>query len=541
MKKYFTLTVVLFLISFQSHCQEWEWAKHLGFNSQLNNETTNSLVTDGVNFYAIGAYWGSLNTPGGTLSSNGLNDIFIIKYDANGNQLWAKSLGGNYTQPDNLENGYGVFDPVNQCLYISGQIMSLVVFEPDKVILNAQSNKPDAFVAKMDLDGHFLWAKKIGGMGIDESSCSVDEEGNAFLVGTLQNGGSCNGISVPAGGFFARFDTDGNLKWIEQKFTGIYFFTTACLGSDIIMGGYFNSVATIDTATIASSGDWDGFLTRTDSLGHVKWIKTFGNIYLDGISHISTDNSNNIYITGVFKDSINLCGTVLKNAETDFLLAKLDENGNLLWARQAHIQGNNQYVAGIGLISDAIGNTYSTGVFGGTATFGNYTVSSVNNSDMFLTRYDNSGNCLGVKNFGYAIGTSMAVDNDSNVVCCGRFQDAVTIGSVSFISYGGWDIFIAKTGEINGICVDKKAIANELLIYANPTTGKCTVSIPDEFLLNSKLTLTIFNSTGYRVQQKTFSIAEGKIKIDLESEARGIYIAKLSNGIKEYSGKIIFE
>ncbi len=541
MKNFCLVTAIIFLFSFQSNCQGWEWATQLGYNSQLNNESISNIISDGTNYYAIGNYWGTLNTPGGKLFSNGLNDIFIIKFDANGNQLWAKSLGGNYAQPDNNEDGYGIYDPINKCIYLAGQIIGTVEFEPNILVLNAQSNAPDAFVAKMDLNGHFSWANRIGGTGIDQSSCYVEPNGNVTVVGKLQNSGSCNGISVAAGGFFARFDTDGNLKWIEQKFNGVELYCMAFIDTDILMAGYFSSIATIDTASITSKGSWDGFLTRTDSLGHVKWIKTFGNNDLDGISAISTDNLNNIYITGAFKDSINIDGMILRNVETDLLLAKFNEDGNLIWAKQAQIQGNSQVFAGLNLLSDPNGNTYSTGVFSGTATFGDHMVHSTNPSEMFLARFDNNGNCIGVLNFGSAKGSGIAVDNNLSVICAGSFQNTVTIGSTTLSSFGGKDIFIAKSGEINGIQLNKQAKVNQLSIYSNPTTGRCILSIPYEFLSDNMLILTIVNIMGSVIQQKTLVLNEEKITIDLDAEAKGIYIAKLSNGVKEYFGKIVFE
>ena len=82
---------------------------------------------------------------------------------------------------------------------------------------------------------------------------------------------------------------------------------------------------------------------------------------------------------------------------------------------------------------------------------------------------------------------------------------------------------------------------NQLIIYANPTTGKCNINVPDEFLNEPNLTLSIFDNSGKLIQQQKLEMIENKIKLDLDAEAKGIYTALLSNGKKSYSGKIVFE
>ncbi|MBL0342667.1 MAG: hypothetical protein IPP71_18320 [Bacteroidetes bacterium] len=86
---------------------------------------------------------------------------------------------------------------------------------------------------------------------------------------------------------------------------------------------------------------------------------------------------------------------------------------------------------------DNDGNTYVTGSFSGTASFGNFQLTTTNPSDMFLARYDSAGNCLGVKNFGHASGNCLATDSNGDVVVAGTFNNTVTIGSNTLTSYGG--------------------------------------------------------------------------------------------------------
>ena len=83
--------------------------------------------------------------------------------------------------------------------------------------------------------------------------------------------------------------------------------------------------------------------------------------------------------------------------------------------------------------------------------------------------------------------------------------------------------------------------SNSLVIYANPNEGKCNITIPDEFKHEKNLTLSIYDNTGKLIQQGTVEMNEDKVRVNLEAEAKGIYNVTLSNGKKNYGGKIVFE
>ncbi|HKR06328.1 MAG TPA: T9SS type A sorting domain-containing protein, partial [Bacteroidia bacterium] len=78
-------------------------------------------------------------------------------------------------------------------------------------------------------------------------------------------------------------------------------------------------------------------------------------------------------------------------------------------------------------------------------------------------------------------------------------------------------------------------------IFPNPGDGMVEIKIPDDFKNEKNLTLCVFENTGKLIQQKKLQMNDGKIKLNLEAEAKGIYNVSLSNGKKSYSGKIVFE
>ncbi|MBL0342678.1 MAG: T9SS type A sorting domain-containing protein [Bacteroidetes bacterium] len=106
---------------------------------------------------------------------------------------------------------------------------------------------------------------------------------------------------------------------------------------------------------------------------------------------------------------------------------------------------------------------------------------------------------------------------------------------------GGRDVFLAKSDAITGLEEPERIISNQLLIYANPNAGKCNITVPEEFVNESYLELTIFDNSGRTVQKKILEMNDGTIKVNLESQTSGVYSITLGNGKKVYGGKMVVE
>src|SRR5205085_10325077 len=109
MKHISIILLSFFLTGLQVNGQNWQWSHQIGSDYMFYGERA-KVISDGNDVFLIGSYGGTLYLPNHTLQSNGNNDIFIAKFDAAGNDLWAKSLGGDYNQPDYYENASGVYD-----------------------------------------------------------------------------------------------------------------------------------------------------------------------------------------------------------------------------------------------------------------------------------------------------------------------------------------------------------------------------------------------------------------------------------------------
>ena len=97
-----------------------------------------------------------------------------------------------------------------------------------------------------------------------------------------------------------------------------------------------------------------------------------------------------------------------------------------------------------------------------------------------------------------------------------------------------------KTSPITSTKETTGTPATTLLIYANPTTGKCTITIPEEFRHEEELTLFVYDSRGRLIQQAPVQRTSETYRLDIQAQASGVYQAVLTDGRRSVSGRIIF-
>ncbi|MBK7850023.1 MAG: hypothetical protein IPJ66_02495 [Bacteroidetes bacterium] len=126
-----------------------------------------------------------------------------------------------------------------------------------------------------------------------------------------------------------------------------------------MVGSFFSTDLEIGPFTLSSNGIDDIFVSKFDNSGNVIWAKGFGSNSYDAVMAVASDDSNNIYITGSFdSDSIQFDGSELfKTGITNLFLVKLDENGNVLWAKQSY---NSITCGAIGLTINHSGDLFLT-------------------------------------------------------------------------------------------------------------------------------------------------------------------------------------
>lgn len=179
-----------------------------------------------------------------------------------------------------------------------------------------------------------------------------------------------------------------------------------------------------------------------------KWAQQHGGTS-SGVTtrDITVDAEGNSYVIGDFSGTASFGSYALTSAgNRDSFLAKIDAEGNLLWAQSA---GGPQNVHARSISLDVDRNIFITGSFAGSATFGSETVVSSGGGDVFLAKYSSSGTIQWVRSGGAGSmyrDESLAVTTDANgnAYITGYFTGAATFGSLPPITTAGWwDIFVA--------------------------------------------------------------------------------------------------
>ncbi len=448
-----------------------EWGRaSIGGSDQ---DKVNAVATDSQgNVYSTGFFSGTADFDPGPnslyLNENGGGDVFVQKLDANGNLLWAKTIGG-----PSSEQGTSITVDSNGGVCVTGYFLATVDFDPSSDTLYLTSNGAfDLFILKLDANGDFLWAKSIGGAEHDAGySITTDAVGNFYFTGKFSGTvdfdpgpGMMNVVSVGVSdAFVQKLDANGNLVWVRSiDGTDLDIGTSIAIDSSgIYATGTFGQTADFDPGVgvfnLVSNGNFDFFVQKLDHNGDFIWAKSIGGSGWDYVNSIATDMNGNIYTTGTFIDSIDFdpgSGTsyLSGNGTETIYVQKLDGNGNFLWANV--FEGSGQGL-GESISTDSEGNTYSTGRFNGTLDFdsgmGTMNLTSVGLWDSYVQKLAPNGdhiwtfNSEGVQS---EMGNSVATDVAGNVIVGGYFGGTVDFdpgpGMMNSTSNGNTDGFIQK-------------------------------------------------------------------------------------------------
>lgn len=438
------------------------WAKSIG--SSGVGCTGNGIAVDGNgNVYITGFFDGTADfDPSGNtvnLTTSGSADIFVAKYDASGNYLWANKIGSS--------SGYDVGNSIavdgSGNIYFTGYFAGTADFDPSGVTANLSSNagSNDIFIAKYGTAGNYLWANNFGSTGYDISyGIAVDGTGNAYITGYFTNtadfepGAGTTNLTTAGSAdiFLAKYDASGN--YVSAKSlggtSGDYGAGITLDGSgNVYLTGRFNGTADFDpsgvTANLVSAGFDDIFFAKYDASLNYILAKGFGGTGGDYGNSIAVDGSGNIYVAGYFATTTDFDpGAGTANLTTvgasDIFFAKYDASGTYQWASRIG-SSSSDYAQSITV--DGNGKIYMTGSFNGTADFdpgnGTANLTPTGTNDLFYAAYCSLS--------AVASGSALACYGDNNGIAT-----ITTSGSGTFTySWSSGQTTSAATGLNAGI------------------------------------------------------------------------------------------
>jgi hypothetical protein len=301
------------------------------------------------NLYFAGHFTGPINfggtagtfpppTGGIAFTNTAENDVFLLKYSADGNILWGRQVGGA-----NLQEAKSIAVTPAGDVYLAGRFNGTASFGNTSVTSGNTSYDTDVFLAKWDTAGNFQWVRQVGSNDTDLGmAVAVDPTGAPHLVGAFK------GFEISIG-------------------------PVAYTNPDIA---------------------FDAFVTKYTAAGALQWSmqieRPAGTGADEGIGAM-IDGDGNLLITGATRT-----GTKFKNLDfpdgTGSIFVALIENGDTVWVKRAGTVGGSasgDFGAGIGL--DASGNIYVGGTLGrndpaSLAVFDSITPSLYGQRDSFVAK-----------------------------------------------------------------------------------------------------------------------------------------------------------
>jgi hypothetical protein len=310
------------------------WARREGGNSYENAGTV--CADQNNNIFIVGTFASDTMSVGTTTFVNTINtwnslDMFIAKYDAAGNPLWARNFGDT----SRVDIGFACCaDPAGN-FYFSGIFMSATISFGNNTLYN--TGALDSFITKIDASGNIVWCRQIGTPKDDHcTGLAADASGNVFATGFFYSASIAFGYTtlinnITAGdvsdAFVVKYNVVGNVVW-AKSITGQYDELGEDVlvdsSGDIIVVGSFNSpTVTAGAQTLTNTGSADVFpkadvfIVKYDSGGNVLWSVKAGGTDHDFALAVSNDTGGNIWVSGYFfSPFLNVGNTTINNTTT---------------------------------------------------------------------------------------------------------------------------------------------------------------------------------------------------------------------------------
>lgn len=253
------------------------------------DDIATSIKLDGAgNLYITGVTLGTFDPEQASIDYRSGNpfhqDVFIAKYDSQGNQSWIRQIGGTSNEQS---GGVAVDNEGNS--YVAGVTQGSI----EKNFSGNGSN--DGFLVKYDTYGNIIWQKQFGTLSSEiVYGVNIDSAGNAYVVGETLGAFEGNTNAGSRDAFVAKYDKDGNQIKVYQFGT-----TTADRAKKVEIDDKGNVYIIGETQGALDgqtrSGLMDAFVTRLEPNGVRSWTHQIGNTDIfTNPTNLTLDKNNNV-------------------------------------------------------------------------------------------------------------------------------------------------------------------------------------------------------------------------------------------------------
>lgn len=299
------------------------------------------------------------------------------------------------------------------------------------------------------------WVTTGGGSNTDYCrGAAADASGNVYVTGDVRNNYSIADISynniATAQCYIVKFNSNGVLQW-NTRFQGVGVDIDALkTNGDVYVTGTFAEAAILNGINFMPKyGNRDAFVMKLNTGGQVVWASVLGGSNTDSGNEIVVGEDGAVAVIGPFDGGGNFTfpdnsSNVFNGGDTDVWLTLYNADGTFKWGT---VLKGNGHEEGRGVSLDATGNVLVCGEFDNQLVFGNTTLQTTGQSDIYLAKYNAAGNVLWSRKFGSAgIDAARGIDPspDGGVIVSGEFTSAIQFDSITLTSQGGKDVFLVK-------------------------------------------------------------------------------------------------
>lgn len=285
---------------------------------------------------------------GKTLANAGDYDIFVAKYDADGQLLWIQTAGGA-----GYDYGHGIALDSRGDVVVTGAIAGAGQF--GDVAVNADSTARAIFWAKYSPEGKLRWVKtttgKFSGSG---HGIAIDAQDCLYIGGSGSGNGQAGALSLSTAGgqaaLILKVSPDGEPLWAKlvpgQPSAGFHEISVDAQGH-AVGAGMFKGSVTVAGQTFTTTGDKDndGFVVHFTEQGEPDWVHALQGPGVDYCLGVAQSAEGQVYLTGEFSAEASFVGKkLLSQGATDIYVISFKPQGKPDWLTTfGGAKGDNAY------------------------------------------------------------------------------------------------------------------------------------------------------------------------------------------------------
>jgi hypothetical protein len=260
--------------------------------------------------------------------SKGGSDIWLIRINEFGDELWQKTIGGTSD-----EEARAVIQTTDFGFFVAGNVQNSAKGYGSK----------DVLIVRLDKNGKELSQLILGGKGLDEVEKMIPTKDGGALLGVYSRsneGGSKKTENFGEGDYWIiKINKDGKVEW-EKNFGGKgddHLRTLALTSTGYLIGGESRSERSGNKSVGIEEGT-DLWMISLNERGEEIWQKSYNfknRDVLMGMSvlHASDDKSSKGILLGGYTQAEGR----IENDDETFWMLYLDQNGNEQWRK--HFKG----------------------------------------------------------------------------------------------------------------------------------------------------------------------------------------------------------